>query len=142
MKSEDFESIACVAAVPAQRTDQERRGRRNKHDARSRGKRRRQISQVCWKPGGYWNSRRPRVEHDQSRDGRERGRSEACGRKGKVESDTDLDCVDVRYTGGEHIVMRAVPRVRYGRVTVASDREKAERKRGRAGIYIRSVVIL
>ena len=46
----------------------------------------------------------------------------------KVESGRDLVCVAVRCTGGEHIVMRAVSRVRYGRVTVASDREKAERK--------------
>ena len=48
--------------------------------------------------------------------------------KEKVESGRDLVCVAVRCTGGEHIVMRAVSRVRYGRVTVASDREKAERK--------------
>ena len=60
----------------------------------------------------------------------------------KVESGRDLVCVAVRCTGGEHIVMRAVSRVRYKWVTVASDREKAERERGRAGIYIGSVVIL
>ena len=59
----------------------------------------------------------------------------------KVESGRDLVCVAVRCTGGEHIVMRAVSRVRYGRVTVASDREQAER-RARASIYIGSVVIL
>ena len=45
----------------------------------------------------------------------------------KVESGRDLVCVAVRCTGGEHIVMRAVSRVRYRRA-VASDRKKAERK--------------
>ena len=44
--------------------------------------------------------------------------------KEKVESGRDLVCVAVRCTGGEHIVMRAVSRVRYGRVAVASDRRE------------------
>jgi len=74
--------------------------------------------------------------------GRARGRAgqRHVDAREKVESDTDLDCVDVRYTGGEHIVMRAVSRVRYRRA-VASDRKKAELQ-GPSHIYIGSVVIL
>ena len=59
--------------------------------------------------------------------GRARGRAgqRHVDAREKVESDTDLDCVDVRYTGGEHIVMRAVLRMRNGRVTIASERASA-----------------
>jgi len=126
--------------VPAQRKNQARRGRRNKHNARSRGKRRRQISQVCWKPRGYWYSRRPRVGHDQSRDGRRKGQvvrgmwtKRHVDAREKVESGRDLVCVAVRCTGGEHIVTRAVSRMRNGLVTIASERASASG--ARAGIY-------
>ena len=83
-----------------------------------------------------------RARPDREGRAKERAGQRHVDAREKVESGRDLVCVAVRCTGGEHIVMRAVPRVRYGRVTVASDREKAGRKRGRAGIHIRSVVIL
>ena len=52
-------------------------------------------------------------------------------------SGTDLVCVDVRCTGGEHIVMRAVSRMTHGRVTIASEKPSES-----AGIYWITVVVI
>ena len=80
------------------------------------------------------NLRRPRVEHDQSRDGREKGQVVVyVDAREKVECSRDLVCVAVRCTGGKHIVMRAVSRMTHGWVTIAS--EETDRNRAWAGIY-------
>jgi hypothetical protein len=70
------------------------------------------------------SSSRARPEQGRAR---ERAGQRHVDAREKVESGRDLVCVAVRCTGGEHIVMRAVSRVRYRRA-VASDRKKAERK--------------
>ena len=125
--------IAGVAAVPAQRKNQARRGRRTNTTrgagARDDDKFRRCAgSREAIGTRDVLESGTTRAGTGEERVVRGMWTKRHVDARETVEIGRDLVCVAVRCTGGEHIVMRAVSRVRYGRVTVASDREKAERK--------------